>query len=93
MPRSLSSASVWNWVACPSSKVRLTTVGLLLVAPVTGMTTALQDFPSNPVALAMRTFVETCTIGFAAALQCTLYVALRESREGPMSDYLTEIFA
>jgi len=68
-------------------------VGLLLVAPVTGMTTALQDFPSNPVALAMRTFVETCTIGFAAALQCTLYVALRESREGPMSDYLTEIFA
>ena len=74
-------------------QILFVTIGLLLVAPVTGMATALQDFSSNPVALAMRTFVETCTIGFAAALQCALYVALRESREGPMSDYLTEIFA
>ena len=74
-------------------QILFVTIGLLLVAPVTGMATALQDFSSNPVALAMQTFVKTCTIGFAAALQCALYVALRESREGPMSDRLTEIFA
>lgn len=74
-------------------QILFVTLGLLLVAPVTGMTTAFQDFSANPIALAMRTFVETCTIGFAAALQCALYIALRERREGPMTDRLSEIFA
>lgn len=67
--------------------------GLLLVAPVTGMNVAMQDFSMNPAALTMRLIVETCTIGFAAALQCTLYKTLMERREGPVSDRLREIFA
>ena len=67
--------------------------GLLLVAPVTGMSVAMQDFSTSPAVLTMRLIVETCTIAFAAALQCTLYMALMERREGPMSDRLTEIFA
>ena len=68
-------------------------VGMLLVTPFTGTLVAGQEFTLNPFALTMRLAIETCTIGFGAALQCALYVALRERRDGPKTDQLTEIFA
>lgn len=66
-------------------------VGLL--APVTGAAVAMQDFTLQPAVFSVQLLVETLTIAFTAALQCALYTALRERREGPMTDHLTEIFA
>lgn len=64
-----------------------------LIVPITGVAVALQDFTLQPAAFAVRLLWETLTIGFSAVLQCALYIALRERREGPVTSHLSEIFA
>lgn len=71
----------------------LVMASMVALAPFLGVETAIQEFSLQPVALTMRILVQTLTIGFMGALQCTLYAQLREQREGPLTDQLSEIFA
>jgi len=75
------------------AQILLFALFVALLVPITGVAVALQDFTLQPAAFAMRLLWETLTIGFSAVLQCALYVALRERREGPVTSHLSEIFA
>ncbi len=71
----------------------LLVLGMVVLIPVTGATAATQDFSWQPAAFAMRLVLETLMFALSGALQCALYVALRERRDGPFADRLSEIFA
>jgi len=68
-------------------------LSVALLAPITGVAVAMQDFTLQPAVLSVQLLLETLTTGFIAALQCALYAALRERRDGPMTGHLSEIFA
>jgi len=74
-------------------QILLFLLSVALLAPITGVSVAMQDFTLQPAAFSMQLLLETLTTGFLAALQCALYAALKERRDGPRTDHLTEIFA
>jgi len=47
----------------------------------------------NPVGMAIRLTGHSITFGINAAVQCALYIALRERAEGPLDRRLSQIFA
>jgi len=46
----------------------------------------------NPIGLAIRLTAQSITFGVGAAVQCALYIALRERVEGPLNHRLSQIF-
>jgi hypothetical protein len=65
----------------------------LLVMPLAGLSADAVNLAADPAAVAVQALMETLVIGFTAAVQCALYVELKQRLDGPLTYQLSEIFA
>lgn len=66
---------------------------IYVLIPAVGGLPGAEDFTVAPGTVFLKLLVDIAKCGFAAALQCALYMHLRERRDGASSDRLNEIFA
>jgi hypothetical protein len=65
----------------------------LLIMPLAGLSHDAVNLATDPGAVAGQAAMETLAYGFAAAIQCALYVELKQRHAGPIADRLSTIFA